>query len=149
MKEFFSHSEKDNNEQVFGSKKLSVHTEGVRTKAIQSYYQNLGFSNQIDVQKLLNDICTYHDLGKYSTFFQDYLLRKKVIDPNLKQHAKFGGFTLFQKYIETKDEFSAIVAAYLIIHHHKSLTNISDLKRFVGIEDSLIQKDFFLSKPQQ
>ena len=146
MKDFFSHSEKDSNEQVFGSKKLTVHTEGVRTKAIQSYCQNLSFSSHLDVQKLLNDICTYHDLGKYSTFFQDYLLGKVGVDPNLKQHAKFGGFTLFQKYLKAKDEFSAILAAYLIIHHHKSLTDISDLKRFVGAGDSVVQKDYFLQQ---
>lgn len=146
MKDFFSHSEKDSNNQVFGSKKLTVHTEGVRTKAIQSYCQNLGFSGHLDVQKLLNDICLYHDLGKYSAFFQDYLLGIEGVDPNLKQHAKFGGFTLFQKYIKTKDEFLAIVAAYLIIHHHKSLTDISDLKRFVGTEDAVVQKDYFLQQ---
>jgi CRISPR-associated endonuclease/helicase Cas3 len=146
MKEFFSHSEKDSNEQVFGSKKLTVHTEGVRTKAIQSYCQNLGFSSHLDVQKLLNDICIYHDLGKYSTFFQDYLLGKEGIDPKLKQHAKFGGFALSQKYLKAKDEFSAIIAAYLIIHHHKNLTDFSDLKRFVGTGDSVIQKDYFLQQ---
>ena len=146
MKEFYSHSEKDSNEHVFGSKKLTVHTEGVRTKAIQSYYPKLGFSSHLDVKKLLNDICIYHDLGKYSTFFQDYLLGKAGVDPNLKQHAKFGGFALFQKYLKAKDEFLSILAAYLIIHHHKSLTDISDLKRFVGAGESAIQKDYFLQQ---
>lgn len=143
MKTFYSHSEKDENGQTFGSKKLIVHTEGVRTKAMQSNCQNLGFSAHLDIQKLLNDICIYHDLGKYSSFFQDYLLGTEGIDPKLKQHAKFGGFALLQKYLSARDEFSAIVVAYLIIHHHKSLTNITDLKRFIGTEELVTQKDYF------
>lgn len=148
MKTFYSHSEKDNSRQAFGSKKLTVHTEGVRTKAIQSYCQRLGFSDHLEVQKLLNDICIYHDLGKYSAFFQDYLLGKEGIDTKLKQHAKFGGFALFQKYFKAKEEFSAIVAAYLIIHHHKSLTDITDLKRFIGVEELITEKGYFLQQAE-
>ncbi|AYQ36654.1 CRISPR-associated helicase Cas3' [Runella sp. SP2] len=146
MKTFYSHSEKDENEQTFGSKKLIVHTEGVRTKAIKSYCQNLGFSEHLETKKLLNNICIYHDLGKYSAFFQDYLLGKEGIDPKLKQHAKFGGFALFQKYFKLKDEFSAIIAAYLIIHHHKSLTDITELKRFIGTDGLIHEKDCFLQQ---
>lgn len=148
MKIFYSHSGKDENEQTFGSKKLTVHTEGVRTKAIQSFCQSVVFSSHLDIQKLLNDICIYHDLGKYSAFFQDYLLGIKKVAPELKQHAKFGGFALFQKYFKAKEEFSAIVAAYLIIHHHKSLTDITDLKRFIGVEELITEKGYFLQQAE-
>ncbi|GAA4421237.1 CRISPR-associated helicase/endonuclease Cas3 [Nibrella viscosa] len=135
MTTFYSHSKQHSDGTVFGSKRLADHTKAVTEKALQSFYKNVTLYTSAPLTELLRLVGMYHDLGKYTTHFQNYLLQTGDFDQELKQHAKFGGFALYQKYCSLGFERLALWAAYLIIHHHKSLTDINDLKSFV-VEDS-------------
>jgi len=119
MTQIYSHSKNG-----IGSKLLRVHTGGVTDKALSSFYQNLGFDTPSqELRHLLQDICLYHDLGKYTVYFQDYLLKRKTVSVELKQHARFGAFVLFEKYKEVNVR-KALLGYYLIVNHHKSLFDI-------------------------
>jgi len=120
MKTIYSHSQQQQGQKV-GSKLLIDHTRGVIKKALKSLNQNI-FDQS--TQKLLKDICLYHDLGKYTEFFQDYLLDRKPVARELKQHARIGSFAIFEKYKE-EDILKAFFAYYLVVNHHKNLSDIA------------------------
>lgn len=128
MKIFYSHAEKIDGKKV-GSKRLNVHTEGVASKARLLYSSvNLPFDN---IEELIAEITKFHDLGKYTPHFQNYLLDLGRYDSQFKQHAKFGAFALYAKYEKKEELIKAIIAFFIIVHHHKSLTDFSLLKRMV------------------
>ena len=120
---FYSHAKNTPSGQI-GTKPLKVHTDGVTKKALDCFFQNLNFG--IDKQQiitLLNDVCKFHDLGKYTEFFQNYLLKKGRIDRELKKHSRIGAYTVFEKY-KQQDLTLAVVAYFLIVSHHSNLTDI-------------------------
>ncbi len=70
-------------------------------------------------------------MGKYTPHFQNYLLETGTFDKNLKQHAKFGAVAVFEKYKKNNLDWEALLAFYIIVHHHKSLSDFSLIKRLV------------------
>ena len=131
MTTFYSHSKQQPNGTQAGSKLLANHTKAVTNNALRSFHKLVSMQTDQPLTDVIRLVGLYHDLGKYTTHFQNYLVKKEPYDRELKQHAKFGGFTLYQKYCSMGFDTVALWAAYLIIHHHKSLTNINDLKEFV------------------
>lgn len=131
MTTFYSHSKQYPDGTIYGSKHLVNHTMAVTDKALRSFHKHVRVQINLPVDDLLRLVGLYHDLGKYTTHFQNYLLKSGAFDQELKQHAKFGGFALYQKYRLLGYDNVALWAAYLIIHHHKSLTDINDLKSYV------------------
>ena len=132
MKVYFSHCKETNDGEFVGTKHLIVHTNQVRDKALQLLTEPhfLSFSQNFeDIKKMVSEIARYHDLGKYTYHFQNYLLRKEgQYDPDLKQHAKFGAFTLFQKFENTQQSTFAAIVFYVIERHHG---NLKDLNSYV------------------
>lgn len=118
--EFFSHAETGQDKRRRGSKTMLVHTNGVREKAVANLLSGLGFSYpEEQILIFLHDVCQLHDLGKYTRFFQAYLLGDKV-DSQKKSHARLGAYAAYQKWIE-KDPVLAYWAYFLIKNHHTSL----------------------------
>jgi CRISPR-associated endonuclease/helicase Cas3 len=125
----YSHSEKyldtDNKEKTRGTKLLKVHVQQVTDKALQllADANHLNFSLKInELEDLLREIGAYHDLGKYTFHFQNYLLNKTgQFDTELKQHAKFGAFTLFQKLLKANQIKGAALAFFIVERHHANL----------------------------
>ncbi|GMU89834.1 MAG: hypothetical protein AMXMBFR49_20410 [Chlorobiota bacterium] len=76
-----------------------------------------------------------HDIGKSTTYFQDYLLTDKPFDPDLKAHAKVSGVLareVLQKSLEP-EVTDPVVSAYLplltwlaVKRHHGNLGDIKD-----------------------
>ena len=130
MTTFYSHSKQPENGPKYGSKKLIDHTAGVSANALFSLYPKVNLQLGMPIKDILGKVCLYHDLGKYTTHFQRYLLDLGDYKFELKQHAKFGGFALYQKLKSEGLEQEAVFAAYLIIHHHSSLTNFGELKEY-------------------
>ncbi|WP_163515250.1 CRISPR-associated helicase Cas3' [Gelidibacter japonicus] len=130
---FYSHSKKDEKEQVFGSKELKTHILGVKEKALFHLADNveLGFSAE-EIKELVKIITNLHDLGKYTSYFQNYLLKVEPINQSLKQHARIGGFTAFN-LLENEDK-KALLAFYLIFLHHSQLTNFFEVVTNLGME---------------
>lgn len=132
---YYSHCKENSDKTRYGSKDLIVHIEGVTQNALSAFYSHIELGeNEAKIRQILKEICLYHDLGKYTPHFQHYLLgHEGQYIPELKQHAKFGGFCLYQKYLTEKSSAWAILAAYIIIHHHKSLTDFEEIMQYVNI----------------
>ncbi len=127
--EFYSHSKKDVDGCIKGSKLLKIHIEGVLNKALLRLNKKVDFqftNNNYDLDELLTLIVKLHDLGKYTSYFQNYLMDHNPIDQTLKQHAKIGGIIAYN-VLKNKNEKAALLALYLIFLHHSKLIDISDI----------------------
>lgn len=138
---FYSHSKKDDNGNIYGSKELKTHIYGVKEKALSHLANNveLGFSEK-ELKELIEIAANLHDLGKYTTYFQNYLLKKEPVNQKLKQHARIGAFTAFNLLAE--EEKKARLVFYLIFLHHSSLIDFSELSAKLGrdVEDVITQQ---------
>lgn len=69
-----------------------------------------------------------HDFGKFTTYFQEYLLEKKA-HGKLKQHgfisALFGAYCAFDRWGE--DSFIPLIIYSVIYHHHGSVSNYKEI----------------------
>lgn len=124
---YFSHSKKNELEEVYGSKELKNHINGVEKKALLHLSDNLelGFDDK-ELEELIKIIVKFHDLGKYTSYFQNYLLNKEFIDQTLKRHAQIGGFAAYN-YFENTNEKKGLLALYIIFLHHSQLINILEI----------------------
>lgn len=124
---YYSHSKKDESGNNFGSKELKVHTKGVLRNALLHYSSNLdlGFTDG-ELQELLQIIVEFHDLGKYTSYFQNYLLDKEPIRSDLKRHAQIGGLAAYN-LLEEKDAKKALLALYIIFMHHSQLVDMLEI----------------------
>ncbi len=120
---FFSHSRAHPSGDSCGSKHLVDHVNGVFNKVITHYAPNveLGISKN-ELTNLLETVVRLHDFGKYTSYFQNYLLNKKPIDLQLKQHARIGAFIAYN-LLKDKDEKLALIAFFLIFLHHTKLSS--------------------------
>jgi CRISPR-associated endonuclease/helicase Cas3 len=122
---YFSHSEKLNDGTVHGSKLLAHHINGVGVIAQKQFNSSVRFHySDKELRNLLQDIVGFHDLGKYTSYFQNYLLQTEPIDSKLKQHARFGGYAVYHKLQE--DEKKALIALVLIFSHHGNLISFDN-----------------------
>lgn len=126
---FYSHSITNENGEVRGSKLLCEHIDGTLEKAInaQSKNLNLGIETELLV-KMVESIVRFHDFGKYTSFFQNYLLKKGVADSRLKQHARIGGITAYNLF-EKQDKRLALILLFVIFRHHTQLCDILDFPK--------------------
>ena len=124
---YFSHSKKRDDGKVEGSKLLADHIAGVSKNAQDQFYKNLLFSiSSKELRELLQQIVEFHDLGKYTSYFQNYLLQTGNIDSKLKQHAKFGGYAAYHQLNDDNAKIS-LIALLLIFRHHNNLIAPDDL----------------------
>ena len=122
---FYSHSITLPDGTRKGTKTIQKHNQGVVSNALISFEPTITFSIESkELRKLVEDICRYHDLGKYSEYFQTYLLTTNKVDSFLKAHARFGSYTIFQKYLD-KDLSIALFLYFIVVNHH---LNLDDLK---------------------
>lgn len=121
---YYSHSKLNENGITEGSKELHVHVNGVKQKALFHLSEglSLGYTDK-ELKEIVTILVDFHDLGKYTSYFQNYLLKQEPIDFKLKQHARLGGFVAYN-YLEKSDEKKALLALYLIFLHHSPLIDI-------------------------
>lgn len=119
----YSHSRENDNGQRWGSKLLINHLSGVRNKACARFSGRVQLTtgDSISPENLLDIICWLHDLGKYTGYFQTYLLKSEKVDSYLKSHSALGANTAYQ-YLKEHPR-SALLAFYLIKMHHSNLLN--------------------------
>ena len=115
---YYSHSKKDENGDIVGSKELHVHVSGVKEKAFFHLAENLslGHSNE-ELKEILEIVINLHDLGKYTSYFQNYLLKQEPVDFHLKRHAQLGGFVAYNYFegIEEKRHCWHFISFFCII----------------------------------
>jgi CRISPR-associated endonuclease/helicase Cas3 len=141
-KEFFSHAETGKDKLRRGSKFMTVHTDGVREKALGALSSDVQFGIAPDeISKLLYDVCQLHDLGKYTSFFQAYLLGGRV-DTQKKSHARLGAYAIYKKW-QDENPLLAYWGYFLIKNHHASLHWPKDAHKdtLITDEDSHQEKE--------
>jgi CRISPR-associated endonuclease/helicase Cas3 len=121
----YSHSKENSDGEKEGSKLLIDHLRGVRDKALANYSERVSFSIQNNYHSLLENICWLHDLGKYTRYFQDYLLGTRKVEQRLKNHSSLGAHTAFN--LLRTDPKNSLLAYYLIKLHHSNLMNFDDV----------------------
>jgi len=121
MKDFYSHPKRDETGRKNGGKKIVEHTFGVRDNALRQFFPGVAFpGTEVDAAAFLRHICLFHDLGKYTSFFQKYLfdqLDDKFLE--LKQHARFGAQAIWNHFGGNPD--LAYLAYFIVKNHHRSL----------------------------
>jgi len=117
----YSHSKRNQLGEREGSKLLIDHLKGVRDKSLKNFSDRVTFSNPEEYRFLLENVCWLHDLGKYTTFFQKYLINPKKVEQRLKNHSNLGAHTAFNLLKENPK--NALIAYYLIKLHHSNLFN--------------------------
>lgn len=130
MKIYYSHSTTEQGQRS-GSKLLRDHVAGVGSKALGAFFDGHTFPEAAAVRELVDRLCRLHDLGKYTPHFQHYLLDTPPFEEVLKQHAKFGAYALYEWYRQEGREWLGLLACYLVVHHHKSLSDLGEFKRLV------------------
>ncbi|RIH67161.1 CRISPR-associated helicase Cas3' [Mariniphaga sediminis] len=125
--DFFSHA-KDTPRGRIGSKLLKNHLENVRLQ----FQKGLKYSCiSADKKDVFESVAILHDLGKYTQYFQDYLLDRPNVNYNLKSHSRFGAFYFLSKYFD-KDPFVAVVGYWIISQHHSNLRSLMSLRSDFG-----------------
>ncbi len=125
MSSFYSHAKYIPENGKLGTKKIFEHTFGVRDKAIRQLFHAVNFpsSEATGWEEFLSLVTLLHDLGKYTSFFQDYLLGRPH-NRVLKQHARFGANVIWN--LLQKDPDIAFVGYFIIKNHHRNLHTPTD-----------------------
>jgi len=140
---YYSHSTTDPNGITTGCKTLHDHIEGVFEKIKASHSSFTDFGIEMDsFYYAIECLAKFHDFGKFTTYFQNYLLKKESVDSILKQHARIGGIVAYNA-LKSKNEKLALACLYIIFRHHAHLNNITD---FTVVFDENLQRVFNLQK---
>ncbi|MDK2841818.1 MAG: CRISPR-associated endonuclease/helicase Cas3 [Anaerophaga sp.] len=140
--EFFSHA-KDTPQGRVGSKLLREHLKNVEEQFCKGL-KHLHVFN--DKWTILGNIATFHDLGKYTQYFQDYLFGRPNVDYNLKSHSQFGALYYLAKYF-CKDSYAGIVGYWIISQHHGNLQSLMALRS--NFTESAFDADMLQLKKRQ
>lgn len=134
MSAFYSHAKFIPGQGKVGTKKIFEHTFGVRGNALRQLYAGVNFpkSEAVGCEEFLSLVVLLHDLGKYTSFFQDYLLGRPH-NRVMKQHARFGAKVIWN--LLQKDPDLAFIGYFLIKNHHRNLHTPTD-----GQQDKLLDK---------
>jgi CRISPR-associated endonuclease/helicase Cas3 len=117
---FYSHLKRDANNQITKQKLLATHIKGIKSIVTQSVHTAILDQATLDA---LQVIIKLHDLGKYTQYFQTYLLTGKK---HLQHHAQIGAATAY--YLTKANSNKLAFMVYCIIRfHHLNLTNIKEL----------------------
>ncbi len=125
---FYSHKDK----------LLKEHLKSVGERAKEHFF----FNNNNDLKELAYLIGLTHDLGKYTSFFQNHLLNE--ISSPLSYHS-FISSLLSSYYIDSiKDRFNfetslkeliPLISFFVVFHHHSDLTNLEKLNESLKDEE--------------
>jgi len=124
---FYSHADEGGNPQ----KELKEHLKGV-AKDAKSSIEQIPIEERYYLAEIAYLIGISHDFGKYTSFFQEHLFKKK--DWGRKSHHSFLS-ALFaawqvQKYLEKSDlrkgifSYFPLVAYFVVLHHHGDLGSL-------------------------
>lgn len=131
---FYSHSTTDEYGVARGSKLLYEHIGGTLEKAINAQSTNVDFEIESELlTKMVDTVVRFHDFGKYTSFFQNYLLKKGIVNVTLKQHARIGGITAYNLF-EKQDKRLALILLFVIFRHHTQLCDILDFPKVFNDE---------------
>lgn len=146
---FLSHIKKDKDGNIYFEKELIKHITGIKKiveKSISSHW--------IEYKELIVQIVKLHDLGKYTDFFQEYLVSGKPCKNNLQFHSFIGAVTILNM-LKEEDEKLALIAYFIIFHHHTNLNDLGECypqgKKNISINNVRLKSQYsnLLSKLKQ
>ncbi|MCB9234475.1 MAG: CRISPR-associated helicase Cas3' [Bacteroidia bacterium] len=123
----YSHSE-ETIEGQRGSKRLIQHVEGILKKAKCRNFPPSGWGEPIE--GLIEATVRLHDLGKCTSYFQNYLLKVGPVRQDLKQHARLGGVVAWNVFEKSNVE-SAFLVLFVIFLHHTNLKDIQEMPQLM------------------
>lgn len=120
---YYSHLQKDKQGIIIEGtqKEIYVHISGIEDR-VKKQFQKVNFT-EIDIEILIRFIIKLHDLGKYTIWFQDYLMFDKKHPKDFQNHALIGALTAYN-ILKNKNIFCALIAYYVIRYHHSSLSDV-------------------------
>lgn len=116
---FLSHVKRNRQNEIIYRKELVKHISNM-LGIIESYY----LPNTNDYRELIFRIIRLHDLGKYSEFFQKYILSGESHPKNYHFHTLIGACSIFNS-LSQENLKSALIAYFVVYHHHSNLGNIT------------------------
>lgn len=116
---FLSHIKRSKSNEIISEKKIIEHISNIH-KIIEKSY----FPTQIGIGTLISDVVRFHDLGKYTKYFQDYLRTNIEHPQSYHFHTLIGACSLFN-YLSKEDRVKALIGYFVIYHHHSNLGNIT------------------------
>ena len=120
MNEFLSHIERDKNKKILRKKFIKIHISNI-LNIISKSFQNSEYT-----EKLFNVIsisAKFHDLGKYTNYFQDYLINGISRQP-YHYHSLIGANTVYNILSEDNETEISLISYFIVYHHHSNLDNI-------------------------
>jgi CRISPR-associated endonuclease/helicase Cas3 len=143
MKQFLSHIYRNENKEILEKKPLVRHISSMLSIVEQSYKDagNDKGNTAFPTQTLLQTVIRLHDLGKYSSFFQQYLLTEKRHRSNFHYHALTGAHVAYKLLQENTDnDIDSLFALFCIRYHHGNLRNIEDCTCFSATDEELLKQ---------
>ncbi|MFQ5631925.1 MAG: CRISPR-associated helicase Cas3', partial [bacterium] len=129
MQEFYSHIERDDEDHIVSRKPLLLHIRQVAESA-RGYIAALpdALERKNELEALASLIGVAHDFGKYTSFFQGYLLRKEnhgIAKNHSFISAVLGVYLIFKRtYAEEKQKLhDALLCFGAVLYHHGDLDN--------------------------
>jgi len=116
---FLSHIKRNENNEIIFEKKIVEHISNIQKIIEQCYFPTQGI-----LDGLIKTIVKFHDLGKYTEFFQYYLKTKNEHPQNYHFHTLIGACSFFN-YLSKEDREKALIGYFIIYHHHSNLGNIT------------------------
>lgn len=130
--QYYSHIKKNEQGKILSKKQIKTHINGVINKAKNSFLTTIDFSFSTEtLLNLLTEICKMHDVGKYTSYFQNYLVNNDLSNKRLKQHARIGSYIIYNR-AKGINEKLAFIAYFIIKNHHLNLQDIIDDNLFLG-----------------
>ncbi|MDZ7691712.1 MAG: CRISPR-associated endonuclease Cas3'' [Balneolaceae bacterium] len=138
MYEVFFAQQRDGQRGGKGANYYKITSRASKPKPFSSFIAESILIRSTDkLRDLLQVIIDFHDLGKYTSYFQDYLLQRDTVDHKLKQHSRFGGYAAYH-FLKGKDEKTALIALYIIFHHHLQLIDIDEIAYKINSESQRV-----------
>ena len=106
-------------------KLLRTHLISVYETGMNNFYKHSVFA---EYEEILKIALLFHDLGKASSFFQDYILNQRPVNERFKKHSEISAvwaYIYLKKYLNKSDK-EAIIAYILIRKHHGNFDNFRD-----------------------
>lgn len=120
----YSHSRKVESGGYEGTKPLVDHLAGVTRHAVNNFHAGVTLGERKVLLEVLETTAWLHDLGKYTKFFQEYLLATNQPPRHLRAHSMFGAHAALE-LLQHRPDY-ALIAYFLIKSHHRNLQNLED-----------------------
>jgi len=128
------------------NKELKLHLENVQQLGLKIFdSKKTLWSNDKKIREMLKIILYYHDFGKATIYFQDYLknpyLSKWMLskNKNLKSHSLLSAYYVYYLVKEKTKNLKLSLIAFLIVNKHHSNLNDFEYESFINYEKILEQ----------